>query len=183
MKNPEYIRGFEITNVVATGSIGSPVQLSMAARLLDIRYQPNKFPGGIYHCSNKVSIIIFRNGKFICAGARARATAFEAVLELANKLLQAGAITNYQIILRIVNVVAKARLPGKVDISTAAENLQGTLFDPEIFPGLVVVIPQPRASVLVFTSGALIIAGTSNEEDARLAAEKAASLLKPFLVR
>jgi transcription initiation factor TFIID TATA-box-binding protein len=63
---------YTIVNLVATSNLNRPVDLFQAAVTLDdIEYEPEQFPGAIIRIHNpKVTILLFKNGKMICAGAK-----------------------------------------------------------------------------------------------------------------
>ncbi|MCK9293230.1 MAG: TATA-box-binding protein [archaeon] len=63
---------YDIVNLVATSSLGKTVDLFQAAVTLDdIEYEPEQFPGAIIRLySPKVTLLLFKNGKLICAGAK-----------------------------------------------------------------------------------------------------------------
>ncbi len=82
----------EITNVVATASLGGKVDLlqlydfekGMRGR---ITYEPEQFPGLIYRMSDpKVVILLFSSGKLVCTGARKEEDVHRAVDNLRQKL-------------------------------------------------------------------------------------------------
>jgi len=82
----------EITNVVATASLGGTVDLlqlydfekGMRGR---ITYEPEQFPGLIYRMSDpKVVILLFSSGKLVCTGARKEEDVHRAVDNLRQKL-------------------------------------------------------------------------------------------------
>jgi transcription initiation factor TFIID TATA-box-binding protein len=82
----------EITNVVATASLGGTVDLlqlyesetKMRGR---ITYEPEQFPGLIYRMNDpKVVILIFSSGKLVCTGARKEGYVHRAVGNLRQKL-------------------------------------------------------------------------------------------------
>jgi len=82
----------EITNVVATASLGGKVDLlqlydsekGMRGR---ITYEPEQFPGLIYRMNDpKVVILLFSSGKLVCTGARKEEGAHKAVDNLRLKL-------------------------------------------------------------------------------------------------
>ena len=89
------IRGkleIEITNVVATASLGGTVDLlqlyeserSMGGR---ITYEPEQFPGLIYRMNDpRVVILLFASGKLVCTGARKEEEVHQAVNNLHQKL-------------------------------------------------------------------------------------------------
>lgn len=66
---------YNIVNLVATSNLNRPVDLFQAAVTLDdIEYEPEQFPGAIIRIhAPKVTILLFKNGKMICAGAKSEA--------------------------------------------------------------------------------------------------------------
>ncbi len=66
---------YNIVNLVATSNLNKPVDLFQAAITLDdIEYEPEQFPGAIIRIHNpKITILLFKNGKMICAGAKSEA--------------------------------------------------------------------------------------------------------------
>lgn len=65
---PEY----KIVNLVANAQLGIKVDLfSLATKIDNVEYEPEQFPGAIVRLFNpKVSLLLFKNGKMICAGAK-----------------------------------------------------------------------------------------------------------------
>jgi transcription initiation factor TFIID TATA-box-binding protein len=63
---------FEITNMVAAGDLKKDIDLFLLAlELPDVEYEPEQFPGAILKFDNpKASVLLFKNGKVICAGAQ-----------------------------------------------------------------------------------------------------------------
>ncbi len=67
-KKPEII----ITNIVASANLHMGLDLyKIAYKLADVEYEPEQFPGAILKFKEpKVSLLLFKNGKVICAGAK-----------------------------------------------------------------------------------------------------------------
>ena len=63
---------FVITNMVASASLGLELDLyALANKIKEIEYEPEQFPGAILKFKEpKVSLLLFKNGKVICAGAK-----------------------------------------------------------------------------------------------------------------
>jgi len=63
---------YKIVNLVATSNLNKQIDLFSAATTLDnIEYEPEQFPGAIVRVFNpKLTILLFKNGKLICAGAK-----------------------------------------------------------------------------------------------------------------
>jgi transcription initiation factor TFIID TATA-box-binding protein len=62
----------EITNIVASASLGLELDLyKIASKIKDVEYEPEQFPGAILKFKEpKASLLLFKNGKVICAGAK-----------------------------------------------------------------------------------------------------------------
>jgi len=84
----------KIQNVVASGSLGGPVDLEelceRAARArvgVSLMYEPEQFPGLIYRMdSPKAVFLIYSNGKIVCVGAKKEEDIYEAVENLRRRL-------------------------------------------------------------------------------------------------
>ena len=62
----------EITNIVASAALGLELDLyRIASKVKDVEYEPEQFPGAILKFKDpKASLLLFKNGKVICAGAK-----------------------------------------------------------------------------------------------------------------
>ncbi len=62
----------EITNIVASANLHMELDLyKIAYKLRDVEYEPEQFPGAILKFKEpKASLLLFKNGKVICAGAK-----------------------------------------------------------------------------------------------------------------
>jgi len=61
-----------ITNIVASAALGLDLDLyRIAYKIKDVEYEPEQFPGAILKFKEpKASLLLFKNGKVICAGAK-----------------------------------------------------------------------------------------------------------------
>jgi len=75
---------YKIVNLVATSNLNKQIDLFNAAVTLDnIEYEPEQFPGAIVRIFNpKLTMLLFKNGKLICAGAKSE----EDIVKGLNKL-------------------------------------------------------------------------------------------------
>jgi len=75
---------YKIVNLVATSNLNKQIDLFNAAVTLDnIEYEPEQFPGAIVRLFNpKLTMLLFKNGKLICAGAKSE----EDIVKGLNKL-------------------------------------------------------------------------------------------------
>ena len=66
---------YTVVNLVATAALNQTVDLFQAAMSLDnVEYEPEQFPGAIVRIADpKITLLLFKNGKIICAGAKTEA--------------------------------------------------------------------------------------------------------------
>lgn len=78
----------EITNIVAAAELGLNLDLyKIAYKVENVEYEPEQFPGAILKFKNpKVSLLLFKNGKVICAGAKSE-DEIRKVLRMAKSML------------------------------------------------------------------------------------------------
>ncbi len=63
---------YEVVNLVATANLNRALDLFQTALKLDnVEYEPEQFPGAILRITDpKITLLLFKNGKVICAGAK-----------------------------------------------------------------------------------------------------------------
>jgi len=81
----------KIQNVVASGSLGDPVDLEGLCERArvggSLMYEPEQFPGAIYRMeSPSVVFLIFSTGKIVCVGAKKEEEVYEAMENLRRRL-------------------------------------------------------------------------------------------------
>jgi transcription initiation factor TFIID TATA-box-binding protein len=72
---------FKIENIVASADLGVELDLyAIAKASADVDYEPEQFPGAIYKIKEpKVALLLFKNGKIICTGAKTEADIKKAI--------------------------------------------------------------------------------------------------------
>ena len=138
---------------------------------LQVIKNPGTFPGVICKIPKpKTAMLIFRTGKIICSGARSQ----DAVEGATKKLIEILKIGEVHIkedpLIEVQNIVASAQLDFKVNLEMAALDCEGTEYEPEQFPGLILRLEEPKTVMLIFMSGKVIITGARTAEEANLAA-------------
>ena len=73
--------------------------------------------------------------------------------------------------IRIVNVVASTRIQGKLDLEKLAFMLKHVDYEPETFSGLVYRRQNPKATLIMFTSGKITSVGARSKMQAKKAIE------------
>ncbi len=74
-KRVELNTKFKIENIVASAALGVDLDLYEIAKVSpDVDYEPEQFPGAICKIHDpKTAILLFKNGKIICTGAKTEA--------------------------------------------------------------------------------------------------------------
>ena len=63
----------KLRNIVATGELGKPIDIErLAAKLPNVLYEPEQFPGAIYHAEELEggSVLVFASGNVVFAGLK-----------------------------------------------------------------------------------------------------------------
>ncbi len=85
---------FRIENIVASADLGVDLDLyGIAKTSTDIDYEPEQFPGAICKIHDpKTALLLFKNGKVICTGAKTEADIRRAIDKVI-KMIKSYAIT------------------------------------------------------------------------------------------
>lgn len=154
-----------IENVVASATIDQELDLYMVQKKFPkVEYNPEQFPGLIFKLqSPKTATLLFRTGKMVCTGSKSSQMAKNAVRTVVDNLRNRG-IKIKDAKVTIQNMVASVNLGGKIHVEKAATVLPKSMYEPEQFPGLIHRMINPKAVMLVFSSGKLVCAGCKTEE-------------------
>ncbi|MBU0980396.1 MAG: TATA-box-binding protein [Nanoarchaeota archaeon] len=81
----------KIQNIVASGSVGMPLNLNVLAMKLDnTEYEPEQFPGLVYKLPEaKATFLLFSNGKIVCTGTKSEEEVHKALDKLVENLKKA----------------------------------------------------------------------------------------------
>lgn len=166
----------KIQNVVSTVKVATALDLvELAGRIPGAEYDKTKFPGLVLrHDSPRFVALVFSSGKLVLTGMPhpdVLSAAFANALEV---LRTAGATLEDFDPPRVVNIVSSGTFGEGVALQrlAIAMNLEHIEYEPEVFPGLVYRVADPKGVALVFGSGAFVVTGTRTEEQgARVVAE------------
>lgn len=78
---------------------------------------------------------------------------------------------------KIENIVASAALGVELDLYAIAQKVRDVEYEPEQFPGAILKLKHPRASLLLFKNGKIICTGSKSEGEVKQAIEQACKLL------
>ena len=85
-------------------------------------------------------------------------------------------MTNFNI--KIENIVASVSLGVRIPLEKFIENIEGTEYEPENFPGLVYRVKDPKAAMLIFSSGKVVCTGARSITDVSKAVTKVARTIR-----
>jgi transcription initiation factor TFIID TATA-box-binding protein len=160
----------KIENVVASATLRHGIDLRGVARAFPkMKYRPDQFPGLVFRLKKpRTAILIFGSGKMVCTGAKSASEARRALRNVVRRLKNAGIVILGRLSTKIQNIVASTNLGGTIDLVRLYES-QGhderMMYEPEQFPALIYRMKEPKAVVLIFSSGKLVCTGAKKEED------------------
>jgi len=165
----------KIQNIVLSVTYeGTVFNLEKLAKSLDgTVYDPELFPGVVYKSEHpRASFLIFASGKMNCVGARSMSDAKLAIKRLTEKLRKARIKVKTEPKVKVQNIVASVNFGRKFDLERIASRFENTEYEPEVFPGLVFRLEDPKAVLLLFVSGKGVCAGVKSMKDVKRAVQK-----------
>ena len=156
-----------LVNVVSTCNLNCPLNLrELCYKLPNSSFNPTLFSALIARqrkprtCCN-----IFNSGKIVITGAKSRNEALIAARRMARKIQKLGYNVRFSNF-RVENLVATISLERKLNLESIvnANPLMCNL-EPDLFPGLIIHIKQPKCTALVFRSGKINFTGCKSTRD------------------
>ncbi len=178
---------YHVENIVASASLDVDIDLfSLALSVDNVEYEPEQFPGAILKIDDPhSSLLVFKNGKLICTGNKDPQQIRKAIEKTVQILKEAQPHLKLpdpkDVPFRIENIVASGDLKVIVDLYSLAATLDNVEYEPEQFPGAIIRIREPKATLLLFKNGKLICAGVRREEEIVEAIKKVRDLIKDFV--
>jgi transcription initiation factor TFIID TATA-box-binding protein len=166
----------KIVNMVVTADLKTDLNLEELTETLatagKVYYEPERFPGLVFKTKSKISMLLFRTGKIVIAGARNLEEIKNAVKMLVRTLrTRIGNIPD-SIQVQIQNIVATGELNRQVDLEGLSRILPNVLYEPEQFPGLIYRPDFGKPVILIFSTGKVVLVGGRTEEDIAKAFEE-----------
>ncbi|MHA1486917.1 MAG: TATA-box-binding protein [Promethearchaeota archaeon] len=158
---------YKIENVVATvvTEITEKIDLTKIARKFeDVEYNPERFPGLVMRITDpKATFLIFSTGKMVITGLRRADQASLGVKKIVKSIKKAGInVSNPEI--TIQNIVASGDLHTFIDLNLAAIIMENAMYEPEVFPGLIYRMKEPKTVFLIFSTGKVVCTGAKNKK-------------------
>nr|QNO54035.1 TATA-box-binding protein 2 [Methanosarcinales archaeon ANME-1 ERB6] len=165
----------KVENVVANARIADELDLNyIESQLEDAVFTKKKFPGLVYRTKDpKSAFLIFRSGKLVCTGSKTEEGVRKVMDKLSADLRGIGVEVVEHPEFRVQNIVASASVGRELNLGAIVVGLEleGMEYEPEVFPGLVYRIKEPKSAILIFSSGRLVITGGKTIEDCEKSVE------------
>ena len=165
----------KVENVVANARIADELDLNyIESQLEDAVFTKKKFPGLVYRTKDpKSAFLIFRSGKLVCTGSKTEEGVRQVMDKLSADLRGIGIEVVEHPEFRVQNIVASASVGRELNLGAIVVGLEleGMEYEPEVFPGLVYRIKEPKSAILIFSSGRLVITGGKTIEDCEKSVE------------
>lgn len=170
----------EVQNVVATAKIADSLDLDAVTLEIDgVRYDPDAFPGLVMRLGEpRCSLLLFKSGKVVCTGSKSEQMAGAGIRKAAEVLRRHGFEASEDVAPTIQNMVGTAAMEHSVRLEDAARSLPRSLYEPELFPGLICRVLDPKCTVLLFASGKMVCAGAKSYQDIVRSAQHVAGELE-----
>ena len=161
---------YKIENVVAkvVVEITEKIDLNIIARKHpEVEYNPERFPGLVMRIEKpRATILIFSTGKMVVTGLRKAAEAPKVVEKVVKNIRKAGIkVSNPEI--TIQNIVASGDLHTNIDLNMAAIVMEFAMYEPEVFPGLIYRMQEPKTVFLIFSTGRIVCTGAKRKDIVR----------------
>eukprot|EP01094_Clydonella_sp_ATCC50884_P030164 TRINITY_DN973_c0_g2_i1.p1 TRINITY_DN973_c0_g2~~TRINITY_DN973_c0_g2_i1.p1 ORF type:complete len:253 (+),score=94.59 TRINITY_DN973_c0_g2_i1:64-822(+) len=155
-----------LQNVVSTVNLACQLDLKeIALQARNAEYNPKRFAAVIMRIREpKTTALIFASGKMVCTGAKNEALSKLAARKYARivqKLGFAAKFTDF----RIQNIVASCdvKFPIRLEGLAFSHNRYSS-YEPELFPGLIYRMVDPKIVLLIFVSGKIVLTGAKLRE-------------------
>ncbi|KAL7550316.1 hypothetical protein ACHAWF_013555 [Thalassiosira exigua] len=156
-----------IQNMSASADLGVRLDLKqIALRCRNTEFNPRRFAAVIMRLREpRATALVFASGKLIITGTKSSHNSSLATKKIAYILERVGFQPASYINFKVQNIV------GTVDVGFPVR-LEGVAFarptfssyEPELFPGLIYRLVQPRVVLLIFVSGKVVVTGAKTEE-------------------
>ncbi|KAI3438882.1 hypothetical protein D9Q98_001297 [Chlorella vulgaris] len=172
----------QLQNVVATVNLECKLDLkNIALHARNAEYNPKRFAAVIMRIREpKSTALIFHSGKMVCTGTKSEAEARIASRKYAKilqKLSYAVAFKEF----KIQNMVGSCDVKFPIRLEgLASTHAVFCSYEPELFPGLIYRMVDPKIVLLIFVSGKVVLTGAKKREDIYRAFEAIYPVLQTF---
>ncbi|EER14205.1 TATA-binding protein, putative [Perkinsus marinus ATCC 50983] len=140
----------------------------VAFKARNAEYNPRKVNAVVIRFRDpKATAMLYGTGKVMVTGSNSEETAKDAAKKVAKIVIKSGAYPQARFRrFKIENMVASAdvRFPIRLE-ALAYEHRSYCSYEPELYPGLVFRLFEPKVALLIFVSGKIVFTGAKNRDD------------------
>ena len=169
-------------NVVATMNVSCRLDLKdIVTRSRNSEYNPKRFAAVVMRIREpKSTALIFQTGKIVITGARSEDNAWIAARKYARILQKLDFPAQFRDF-KIQNIVGSCDLGFPIRLEGLAnQHSQFSSYEPELFPGLIYRMNQPKIVILAFVSGKIVLTGAKSNKQIINAFNKIYPILVQF---
>ena len=172
----------KLQNIVSTSNLKCVLDLrEIALKAKNAEYNPRRFAAVIMRIKEpKTTALIFSSGKIVCTGARTEEESRQASRIYAKIILKLGFPVKFTEF-TVQNIVASCDVKFPIRLEGLANTyLKFCSYEPEMFPGLIFHMLDPKIVLLIFVSGKIVLTGAKKREDIYKAYQKIIPILTQF---
>ena len=159
----------ELQNIVSTVTFACKLNLRQIAQSAkNAEYNPRRFAAVIMRIKEpRTTSLIFSSGKMVCTGAKTEDDSKKAAKKFAKIIKKLGYPELRFQDFMIQNIVGSVDICFKLLIEKLLEGSHASFchYEPEIFPGLIYRMSNPKIVMLIFMSGKIVITGAKKREE------------------
>jgi transcription initiation factor TFIID TATA-box-binding protein len=158
-----------LQNIVSTVNMAKKLNLRQIAQSArNAEYNPKRFAAVIMRIRDpRTTALIFESGKMVCTGAKTEDDSKKAAKRYAKAIKKIGYPDLKFQDFKIQNIVGSCDVQFPILLERLTESAHSIYchYEPEIFPGLIYRMTQPKIVLLIFVSGKIVLTGARKKED------------------
>ncbi|XBH82374.1 hypothetical protein VPH35_071051 [Triticum aestivum] len=171
-----------LQNIVSTVNLDCKLDLkAIALQARNAEYNPKRFAAVIMRIREpKTTALIFASGKMVCTGAKSEQQSKLAARKYARIIQKLGFPAKFKDF-KIQNIVGSCDVKFPIRLEGLAYSHGAfSSYEPELFPGLIYRMKQPKIVLLIFVSGKIVLTGAKVREETYTAFENIYPVLTEF---
>ncbi|XP_062502270.1 uncharacterized protein LOC134179405 [Corticium candelabrum] len=172
----------QLQNIVSTVNLNCKLDLKrIALHARNAEYNPKRFAAVIMRIREpRTTALIFSSGKMVCTGAKSEDESRLAARKYARVIQKLGFPARFTEF-KVQNMVGSCDVKFPIRLEgLVLTHQQFASYEPELFPGLIYRMVQPRIVLLIFVSGKVVLTGAKKREEINEAFENIYPILKGF---
>ncbi len=130
----------------------------------NVEYYPDRFPGLIMRIEKPhATLLIFSSGRMVITGLK-KITEADIVIQQTIENMQKFGFKIKNPKITIQNIVATGELNINVDLNMMTIKMENVMYEPEVFPGLIYRMQDPKIVFLIFSTGKIVCLGAKIKE-------------------